>query len=100
MKLLTKEIARQIPRLYTTENEPDPLVVCKFFTPWSHWTWYVVEYDGEDLFFGWVDGDFPEMGYFSRSELEGVRGPFGLTIERDLYFTPCRLSEVRKKHGH
>jgi hypothetical protein len=27
-----------------------------------------------------------ELGYFSLSELESVRGPFGLPIERDVYF--------------
>ena len=28
-----------------------------------------------------------------------ARGPFGLSIERDLYFTPGRLSAVMKKDG-
>jgi hypothetical protein len=49
-------------------------------------TWYATEFDGEDLFFGLVDGLEKEFGYFSLSELESVDGPFGVGIERDLYF--------------
>lgn len=30
----------------------------------------------------------PELGSFALAELEAVRLPFGLTIERDLHFTP------------
>jgi hypothetical protein len=96
VKLLTKEILSKMPKLYANEQVEDPLVVCKFFTPWTHWTWYVLEYDGKDTFFGFVDGDFPELGYFRLSELQNLKGPFGLTIERDLYFEPQRLSEVKK----
>lgn len=70
------------------------MVICKFFLPWGHWTWYTIEFDGDDLFFGWVVGDFPELGYFRLTELEELRGPVGLKAERDLYFTPKRLSEV------
>jgi len=32
------------------------------------------------------------------SELQGLRGPMGLSIERDMYFRPCRLSEIKKLH--
>jgi hypothetical protein len=94
VKLLTADLRRRIPALYSQEGT-DPMVVCKFFTPDSSWTWYVTEFDGEDLFFGFVVGHFPELGYFSLRELESVRGPFGLPIERDLWWTPVRLSKVR-----
>jgi hypothetical protein len=94
MQLLTNELRRRLAPLYSSENEPDPLVVCKFFTPDSNWTWYAIEFDGEDTFFGFVDGLEKELGYFSLSELETARGPLGLPIERDRYFEPCRLSKV------
>jgi len=45
-------------------------------------------------FFGLVKGFEEEFGYFTLSELEGVTGPMGLKIERDLYFKPCKLSEL------
>ena len=112
MKLLTEELRKQLPPLYSQEHEPDPLVICKFFHPLSPWTWYAYEgspvdangyYDTDKekvdfVFFGWVNGDFPELGYFSLSELESVN-VLGLGIERDLYFTPMRLSEVKQLHA-
>lgn len=95
MKILTEELRRRLPPLYSQENETDPMVICKLFYPDFHWTWYAIEFDGKDTFFGYVVGDEPELGYFSLSELEGNRGKLGLPIERDLYFRPCRLSEIR-----
>jgi len=96
MMLLTKQLRQQLPPLYSQENVEDPMVIGKFFTPDAQWTWYAIEFDGKDLFFGYVVGLVPELGYFSLRELEAVRGPLGLPIERDLWFTPCRLSEVQK----
>ncbi|MEL7435305.1 MAG: hypothetical protein AAFN11_15260, partial [Chloroflexota bacterium] len=57
MKLLPLEIADKIPELYDTEELGDDAIVhVKFFTPWTFWTWYVIEYDGRDLCFGLVNG--------------------------------------------
>ena len=97
MMLLTKELREKLPPLYSTENTDDPLVVCKFFTPDSSWTWYATEFDGEDTFFGLVEGLETEVGYFSLSEMESARGPWGLPIERDRSFTPCKLSTLTER---
>lgn len=98
MKLLTKELRKKLPVLYTTENDPDPLIICKFFSPVSNWTWYATEFDGVDTFFGYVVGFDKELGYFSLCELESVKLPLGLGIERDLYFDPQPLSKVKALH--
>jgi hypothetical protein len=98
MQLLTKEITTKLPPLYSQENEEDPMVICKFFAVWTSWKWYGIEFDGKDLFFGYVAGDFPELGYFSLSELQELKGPMGLRIERDMYFKPIRLSGIKKLH--
>jgi len=98
MKLLTKELRKRLPPLYSQENNPDPEVVCKFFYPDFSWTWYAIEFDGNDLFFGYVAGFECELGYFSLSELLSNRGKLDLPIERDLYFEPTPLSEVKKRH--
>ena len=70
----------------------------KFFTPDANWTWYASEYDGQDLFFGLVDGHELEFGYFSLLDLRGIQGPLGLPIERDLYFEPKSLGELLDRH--
>lgn len=96
MQLLTQELKAKLPPLYASENDKDPMIQCKFFTPDSSWTWYAIEFDGTDTFFGLVDGFEEELGYFSLSELQSVRGKLGLPIERDRYFKPCRLSEIKR----
>jgi hypothetical protein len=117
MKLLTEEIKRQLKPLYACEKEKDPVAVVKFFCPWNQWTWFAWEAcwqteDGRELpltenpaggrdalFFGAVRGDAFELGYFSLRELETVRGPAGLRIERDLHFRPTPLSKIREQYG-
>ena len=106
MKLLTEELKAKIPALYSQENEKDPMVICKFFDPVGSWTWFVTEGeengDGDFEFFGLVIGFEAELGYFTLSQLEtakqGITGLKALPIERDLYFTPCKLSEAKKQY--
>jgi hypothetical protein len=97
MELLPKEIADQLPPLYSQEGQGDEAIAhVKFFTPWTSWTWYVSEYDPtERLCFGVVVGHEREFGYFSVAELEDIRGPGGLTIERDLYWKSKPLKECQ-----
>lgn len=96
--LLSRELTAQLPPLYSQEHEPDPIVYVKFFHPNSHWIWYAYEFDGLNTFFGWVYGDFPELGYFTLAEIAEARDPLGMGIERDVHFTPMKLSEVKELH--
>ena len=95
MKLINKKIKNIIPKLHKQDSKGlNAVVYVKFFTPDSNWTWYATEFDGVDIFFGLVDGLVKELGYFSLSELESVRGPWGMRIERDLYFKPTALDKL------
>jgi hypothetical protein len=95
MKLLTQEIRKKLPALYSQEDKGGKAVVhLKMFTPDSSYTFFATEFDGEDTFFGLVDGHEKELGYFSLKELESVKGPMGLPIERDLYWNPKTLEEI------
>ena len=88
MKLLTKDITKRLPPLYSTSDKApeDVSVVVKFFNPAGDSTFYGTEYcPVQKIFFGFVfhslrDG---ELGYFSLDELSSVRASFGLKIERD-----------------
>lgn len=96
--LLTQEIREKLPPLYNSEKHPEKeaIAMVKFFSPYSQWTWYAVEFDGEDTFWGLVDGFEMEYGYFSYSELEQVCG-FGGTIpmvERDCHWSPRPVKEI------
>ena len=96
MKLITEELRKALPPLYSREKDKDPMVICKFFLPMTKWTWYAMEFDGEDTFFGYVVGDNPELGYFTLSKLERITEAYGL--EQDMSFKPTRLSEIKKVH--
>ena len=95
MKLLTQEIRKKLPPLYSQDGKGGRTVaLVKFFTPDSNFTFYATEFDGKDTFFGLVEGHEKELGYFSLSELEKVRGPLGLPVERDLWWKPRTLEEI------
>lgn len=94
--LMTPELREALPKLYSQENTPDPMVVVKYFCPYSQAVWFVTEFDGEDTMFGWADLGFGcgELGYMSLSELsETCKGRLPL-VERDLHWKPVPLSEA------
>ena len=101
MKLLTEALKKKIPALYSTTTElpsnEHGVFVCKFFDPCGSWTWYVLEgseeENGDWRFYGLVDGHEKEWGYFMLSDLEKVKGPLGIGIERDLYFENEKVAE-------
>jgi hypothetical protein len=97
MKLLTKAIEKKLPPLRSTDEQGyEAVAQVKFFALGSSWTWYATEFDGEDTFFGLVDGLHQELGYFSLKELESVKF-LGIIqgIERDINWKPRKLSELK-----
>ena len=125
MKLITKSIAAALSAAYahseeTAESGKD--VIAKFFTPWSNATWYIsegmpVNDDGEPLdpkvvslidpdavnwhLFGFADlGDTAnaELGYVMLSDLKGLKGPAGMAVERDLYYSGT-MADVLASYG-
>jgi len=112
MKLLPQEVREKLPALCAQDSKGGKAVAyAKFFTPDAQWTWYCTEgepvLDDKDAevdfrFFGLVDGLEKELGYFVLSELEEIRGPMGLPIERDLYWQPKTLDQIAPElfNGH
>jgi hypothetical protein len=96
MKLLTKAIENALAKDGLT-HETAQVPICKFFNPCGAGTWLIFarEKDEPDILWGLADlgMDYVEYGTISLSELQSVKLPFGLTIERDLHFTP-------KKHDN
>jgi hypothetical protein len=94
MLLLTKEILKKLPPIYTNcEKENNQIkVIVKFFLPGSGASWYATEYDPvEKLFFGFAnlgDDEMAELGYFSLKELKSIRHPSisSLKVERDKFW--------------
>jgi hypothetical protein len=92
MKLLNDKIKAALPSLYSSEDTPceDKQVVVKFFNPLGSQTWEIVEGTfNEDMdtwiFFGKCDlGYGAEWGYVTLAELEAIKLPMGMGIERDI----------------
>jgi Protein of unknown function (DUF2958). len=95
---IPEELRHKIPALYATEKETNPTIWVKLFTPDAGWTWYIIEFDGDDLCFGFVVGHAAELGYFLLSDIACARGGLGLPVERDLSFQPKYLEEIKNKH--
>ena len=93
-QLLPQDILNRLPVLGATSEETDPIAQVKFFFPDFGWTWYGIEYDGTDCFWGFVVGFEREFGNFTLSELMSNRGKLGLPIERDLWFEPQKVSTL------
>jgi len=102
MQLMTKEIEKTLPALYSQDNVADPVCVLKFFTPDAGWTWFILEggkqEDGDWLFFAKVISPMcpeGELGYVLLSQLKQVRGALGLPVERDIWWQAKPLSQCK-----
>lgn len=118
--LLAQASREKLPPLYSQEALGlNAQALVKFFTPDSNWTWYASEASAllkddtyaalKDLaaddpriasiqFFGLVSGFEVELGYFTLEELEAIRGPLGLPVELDRWFSPQPLKDLRDQH--
>ena len=98
--LLDQASIDSLPPLYASEDKStdDVMIPVKLFSPYSSWTWYLLELDPEaGLAFALVDGHEREYGYVSVIELgETGRGALPL-IERDLYWSPKTVAEITKE---
>jgi len=96
----SKKRLSKIPGLYETEDVPlkDKIIWLHFFIGGSDW--YIGEYDGDDLFFGFVilnnDDQMAEWGYISFSELKSlkVNGWLEVDCELEELWNPKRAIEV------
>lgn len=94
-----KQLA-EIPKLYAQEKKPEKKAYMKFFL--GSWTWYAMEFDGQDTFFGIVfspmTGPKGEYGYFSLRELKNIRVKPGIEVDREIYGitprTPRTIKEI------
>ena len=93
----TQQQLDQIPRLNETEDTPvaDKLVYLHFFI--GGCDWYIVEYDGEDIFFGYaiLNGDIvnAEWGYISFRKLQSIKIGFA-EIDCDLHWKEIPAQKV------
>jgi len=95
----SKERLARIPRLYDSENTPlqEKQIYLHFFI--GGCDWYVAEYDGKDLFFGYAilnnDYQMAEWGYFSFAELKALSfSGIEIDCEHEEYFPVRKASAI------
>ena len=95
-----KEQLAKIPRLYETERMPlkEKEINLHFFI--GACDWYVAEYDGEELFWGYAilngDLEMAEWGYFSFEELKKIKIPPGFEIDCETCWQVKKAIEIEK----
>lgn len=92
MKLTTAAIIKKFEKNPIGSQDGKGLeakVLVKYFNPCGRGTWLITEAekqeDGDWLLYGYCHIYEWEWGYVSLRELESIKLPFGLTIERDIY---------------
>ena len=99
MKLLTADLKKKLTKAGYANMNP----ICKLFTPWGRATWLITGIE-DGILYGYADlgmGCVEWGGIETVEGLEAVRGPFGMRIERDLYWTPkegaeyCRMESLQ-----
>lgn len=111
-----KELLDQLPPLYANEKTQvaieDVRIHLHFFV--GSCDWWIAEYDGEDLFWGFCylgDDDCAEWGYVSFAELKSIGesvsvpisdvntgqviGKLPLMVEYDAYWSPKPFREIQ-----
>ncbi len=92
MKILTKEITKQLERNYGIQDDLKP-VVKLFVCVGGNATWLLTDIDQDGIAFGLCDlgVGFPELGYVDVNDLIKT---LGWRLERDMHFTADKtLSE-------
>ncbi len=107
MILITEELRARLLANGATDTETDHVPIVKLFNPVGAATWLLTELDADgDTLFGLCDLGlgFPELGSVSLVELQAVKGPLDLGIERDLHFEarfPLSVyAEAARQSGH
>ena len=103
LQLLPEKLAKRIPVLGSNQSIllEDKTAFAKFLCPDLSWRWYIIEYDGENTFFGIImAGEQAIAGEFTLSELESLEFS-GINndksgVEFDKHFQPTTLRELVK----
>lgn len=109
MKLMTKALEKKFAQFPLGSQDgcgDEAVIIAKFFDPSGPATWLITE--GEQMengdwdFFGCVDLGYGwEWGYVWLSQIQEVKGAFGLGMERDLYL-PANITvgEYMRREGN
>ena len=110
MKLITKELEKIFEKYPIGSQDGlggNAKVIAKFFNPVGVGTWLITEgnklENGDYEMFRYChlgDDEMAELGYIMLSQLEELKLPFGLHVERDMYMPKdCNLIQAMERTG-
>jgi hypothetical protein len=91
---------RGVPELCSQDGKGmRAIAYVKFFNPTGAGTWFVTEWDGRGMCFGWAEIQEGELGYIDLQELAEYPGnDLRIGIEVDEHFLPTKLEDVITHH--
>lgn len=90
--MFTTELLKNIPALYSQDGKGKEAIVYMHIEALNGWQWFITEYDGKELFFGYVKGFADEWGYIDKNEMEDIINNHLATINTN--FKPTALKDV------
>lgn len=110
MKLLTEELENIFEKYPIGSQDGlrgNAKVIAKFFNPVGAGTWLITEAEklenGDYDMYGYChlgDDEMAEFGYIRLSELQELKLPFGMTVERDMYMSKdINILDAMKQNG-
>lgn len=100
MKLLTLALKNRFKKIWDQDWKwNEAIIIAKFFTPCSSFTWYATEFDEESKNFFWLVDSWieKELWYFSLKEFEDLnkKGNWQTSVERDKYWIEKKISDIK-----
>ena len=104
MKLIPEEIRQRLPGLASmTQANPIQkwIAQARFVDPETRISWYLIEFDGQDRFFGLMVGKHAVAGEFSLTELEslGEESDEAGLVYLDRSFQPAALIDLARQNS-
>ena len=103
MIILTEEIEKKIPHIYSTDiviakRIENIDIILRFFCPQNNWEWFVTEgekdNEGNWIFLGFVKKNFKEWASFTLKDLENFESKTGFQVVRDPYFLNKKIKDI------
>tara|TARA_R110002020_G_C16226253_1_gene767997 strand:- start:144 stop:404 length:261 start_codon:yes stop_codon:yes gene_type:complete len=66
------ELITEDKHLYLSMNDEHKAIVLKGWESMTGWYWLATELNDDGVHFGYVQGTYPEWGYFSEQELDSI----------------------------
>lgn len=97
LDLIPYNIARQLPLVGETADDPEPIAYVRLYVPRTNWEWYITEFDGDYTGTGLTKGFHQSGDRWGKIDLANVQwqhGPLKHPVRRDCDWQPTRIPRM------